>query len=59
MSSTGVAGPNDGTIIATKAKRYDTVVLREPVDGFPAGEIGAVVEVYAALSAIPGYEHWN
>ncbi|MBI3970322.1 MAG: DUF4926 domain-containing protein [Chloroflexi bacterium] len=30
----------------TKAKRYDTVVLREEVGGFQAGEVGAVVEVY-------------
>jgi len=30
----------------TKAKRYDTVILLEPFDGFQKGEKGAVVEVY-------------
>jgi hypothetical protein len=30
----------------TKAKRYDTVVLLEPIGGFQKGEKGAVVEVY-------------
>ena len=30
----------------TKAKRYDTVVLLEAVDGFQKGETGAAVEVY-------------
>ena len=30
----------------TKLNRYDTVVLREAVAGFEAGEVGAVVEVY-------------
>jgi hypothetical protein len=32
----------------TKAKRYETVLLREPVAGFPAGQVGAVVEVYTS-----------
>jgi len=31
-----------------KAKRYDTVVLLEPIGAFPKGEKGAVVEVYTA-----------
>jgi hypothetical protein len=31
----------------TKARRYDTVVLAEPIGVFGAGEKGAVVEVYA------------
>ncbi len=30
----------------TKAKRYDTVVLLEAINGFQTGERGAVVEVY-------------
>ena len=30
----------------TKAKRYDTVVLLEVINGFQKGEKGAVVEVY-------------
>ena len=30
----------------TKAKRYDTVVLLEALNGFRKGEKGAVVEVY-------------
>ena len=30
----------------TKAKRYDTVVLLETINGFQKGEKGAVVEVY-------------
>ena len=30
----------------TKAKRYDTVVLLEDVNGFQKGEKGAAVEVY-------------
>jgi hypothetical protein len=30
----------------TKAKRYDTVMLLESVDGFQKGEKGAAVEVY-------------
>jgi len=30
----------------TKAKRYDTVILLEPVGRFQKGEKGAVVEVY-------------
>jgi hypothetical protein len=30
----------------TKAKRYDTVVLRESIGMFQQGEKGAVVEVY-------------
>ena len=30
----------------TKAKRYDTVVLLEPIGPFQQGEKGAVVEVY-------------
>jgi hypothetical protein len=30
----------------TKAKRYDTVVLLEPIGAFQKGEHGAVVEVY-------------
>lgn len=30
----------------TKAKRYDTVVLLEAINGFQKGERGAVVEVY-------------
>ena len=30
----------------TKAKRYDTVVLLEPMGKFQKGEKGAVVEVY-------------
>jgi hypothetical protein len=30
----------------TKAKRYDTVVLLEPIGIFQRGEKGAVVEVY-------------
>ena len=30
----------------TKAKRYDTVVLMETINGFHKGEKGAVVEVY-------------
>ena len=30
----------------TKAKQYDTVVLRETIGPFPQGEKGAVVEVY-------------
>jgi len=29
-----------------KAKRYDTVVLLEPIGAFQTGEKGAVVEVY-------------
>ncbi len=32
----------------TKAQRYETVLLRETVGGFPAGEVGAVVEVYTS-----------
>jgi hypothetical protein len=31
-----------------KAKRYETVRLREAVGDFPAGQVGAVVEVYAS-----------
>ena len=31
----------------TKAKRYDTVVLLEPISTFQQGEKGAVVEVYS------------
>jgi outer membrane lipoprotein SlyB len=30
----------------TKAKRYDTVVLLEPIGAFQKGDQGAVVEVY-------------
>lgn len=30
----------------TKAKRYDTVMLLETINGFQKGEKGAVVEVY-------------
>jgi hypothetical protein len=30
----------------TKAKRYDTVVLLEAINGFQKGEKGAAVEVY-------------
>jgi hypothetical protein len=30
----------------TKAKRYDTVVLHDPIGRFQKGEKGAVVEVY-------------
>jgi hypothetical protein len=30
-----------------KAKRYDTVVLLEPIGAFQKGEQGAVVEVYS------------
>ena len=30
----------------TKVKRYDTVVLLEPIGSFQQGEKGAVVEVY-------------
>lgn len=30
----------------TKAKRYETVILTEPVDNISAGKKGAVVEVY-------------
>ena len=30
----------------SKAKRYDTVVLLEAINGFQKGEKGAVVEVY-------------
>jgi Domain of unknown function (DUF4926) len=30
----------------TKAKRYDTVVLLQPIGAFQKGEQGAVVEVY-------------
>jgi hypothetical protein len=30
----------------TKAKRYDTVLLLEPIGRFQKGEKGAVVEVY-------------
>jgi hypothetical protein len=32
----------------TKAKRYETVRLREAVGDFPAGQVGAVVEVYTS-----------
>jgi hypothetical protein len=32
----------------SKAKRYETVALLEPIDGFHKGEKGAVVEVYTA-----------
>lgn len=32
----------------TKAKPYETVRLRQAVDGFRAGEVGAVVEVYTS-----------
>jgi Domain of unknown function (DUF4926) len=32
----------------TKAKRYDTVVLQEPIGAFQKGDKGAVVEVYTA-----------
>ena len=32
----------------TKAKRYQTVRLREAVAGFPASQMGAVVEVYTS-----------
>jgi hypothetical protein len=32
----------------TKAKRYESVALLEPMGGFPAGELGAVVEVYTS-----------
>lgn len=31
-----------------KAKRYETVVLREAIGDFSKGETGAVVEVYVA-----------
>lgn len=30
----------------TKAKRYDTVILLEPIGKFQQGEKGAVVEIY-------------
>lgn len=30
----------------TKARRYETVVLVEPIASFPKGEKGAIVEVY-------------
>ena len=32
----------------TKAKRYDTVVLLEVLNGFQKGEKGAAVEIYTA-----------
>jgi len=30
----------------TKLKKYNTIVLLKPIDGFQKGEKGAVVEVY-------------
>ena len=32
----------------TKAKQYDTVVLREVINGLQQGEKGAAVEIYTA-----------
>ena len=38
----------------TKARRYDTVVLQEPIGAFQKGDKGAVVEVSA-----PPYEAYD